>query len=107
MVSVSDRTRRRLPTALAGLGAVACVACCALPLLLAAGALSGAGWVITGRWLPAVAGLLIASAAVLWWTFRRRRHQQGCSGGAGCSCARRMTDHVATTLTIGSGPCWS
>jgi mercuric ion transport protein len=43
------------------------VACCALPLLLAAGALSGVGWAITGRWLPAVAGLLIASAGVLWW----------------------------------------
>ena len=107
MISVSDRTRWRLPTALAGLGAVACVACCALPLLLAAGAFSGAGWVITGRWLPAVAGLLIASAAVLWWTFRRRRHQQGCSGPSGMFLRSRMTYDVAAPLTVGSEPCWS
>lgn len=85
MTTVSDRTRRRRPTALAGLGAIACVACCALPLLLAAGALSGAGWAITGRWLPALAVLLIASVAVLWWFFRRH-HRQGCAGGAGCTC---------------------
>ena len=76
MTSVSDRTRGRLPTTLVGLGAVACVACCALPLLLAASALSGASSVITGRWLPAVAGLLIASVAALWWTVHRRVHQK-------------------------------
>ena len=81
-------TRRRLPTVLAGLAAAACVACCALPLLLAAGALSGVGWGITGQWLPALAVLLIASAGVLWWTSRRRRHRDGCSVGAGCSCGR-------------------
>lgn len=90
MTSVSDRTRRRLPTALAGLGAVACVACCALPLLLAAGALSGAGWAITGQWLPAVVGLLGASAAVMWWFFRRR-HQQGCAGGVRTPGQQRVT----------------
>ncbi len=88
--NVTDRAsaRRRLPTVLAGLAAVACVACCALPLLLAAEALSGVGWGITGQWLPALAVLLIASAGVLWWTSRRRRHRDGCSGGAGCSCGR-------------------
>jgi hypothetical protein len=80
-------TRRRLPTVLAGLAAAACVACCALPLLLAAGALSGVGWGITGQWLPALA-VLIASAGVVWWTSRRRHHRGGCSGGADCSCGR-------------------
>lgn len=86
--SDSVRTRRRLPLALAGLAAVACVACCALPLLLAAGAVSGVGWAMTGRWLPALAVLLIASAGVLWWSARRRRHQGGCAGGEGCSCGQ-------------------
>jgi hypothetical protein len=43
------------------------------------------GWAITGQRLPAIAGLLLASAAVQW-LFLRRRHQQGCAGGAGCSC---------------------
>jgi hypothetical protein len=51
----------------------------------AAGALSGAGWAITGQWLPAIAGLLLASAVVMWWVLRQR-HQEGCDGGAGCSC---------------------
>jgi hypothetical protein len=88
MTSLSGHIRRRLPTMLAGLAAVACVACCTLPLLLAAGALSGAGWLITGWWLPAVAGLFVASAGVLWWSFRRPRHVQSCSGGAGCSCGQ-------------------
>ena len=83
-----DRTRRRLPAALAALAAVACVACCALALLLAAGAVSGVGWAITGRWLPAIAVLLIASAGVLWWSARRHRHQGGCAGGEGCSCGQ-------------------
>jgi mercuric ion transport protein len=82
------RSRRRLPVALAGLAAIACVACCALPLLLAAGAVSGAGWAITGQWLPALAALLIASAGVLWWSARRHRHQSGCAGGEGCSCGQ-------------------
>lgn len=84
----SVRNRRRLPAALAGLAAVACIACCALPLLLTAGAVSGVGWAITGRWLPAIAVLLIASAGVLWWSARRHRHQGGCAGGKGCSCGQ-------------------
>lgn len=84
----SVRPRRRLPAALAGLAAVACVACCALPLLFAAGAVSGAGWAITGRWLPAIAVFLIASAGVLWWSARRHRHHGGCAGGDGCSCGQ-------------------
>ena len=94
--TTSVRTRRRLPVALAGLAAVACVACCALPLLLAAGAVSGAGWAITGRWLPAVAVLLIASAGVLWWSARRHRHQGGCAGGAGLLAAVRHDARVSS-----------
>lgn len=77
-----------MPTVLAGLGAIACVACCALPLLLAAGGLSGVGWAITGQWLPAIAVLLIASAAVLWWSARRHRHHGGCDGGKACACGQ-------------------
>ena len=84
----TGRTRRHLPTALAGLAAVACIACCALPLLLAAGAVSGVGCAVTGRWLPTIAVLLIASAAVLWWSARRHRHQGGGPGGDGCSCGQ-------------------
>ena len=82
------RTRPPLPMILAALAAVACVACCALPLLLAAGALSGAGWAITGQWLPALTVLLIGASGSLWWVMRRRRHLSGCPGGASWSCAK-------------------
>jgi hypothetical protein len=84
----SVRTRRRLPAALAGLAAVACVACCALPLLLAAGTVSGVGWAVTGRWLPAIGVLSIVAPGVLWWSARRHRHRGGCAGGQGCSCGQ-------------------
>jgi hypothetical protein len=76
-----------LPQHLAGLGAIACLACCALPALLAAGILAGAGWATTDRWLPAVAvGLLIAANGT-WHLTRRRgcRTNTGCQGGA-CAC---------------------
>ena len=76
--------RRRWASSVTGLAALACIACCALPLLLGAGALSGIGWAVTGQWLPAIAALLIAAAAIMWWT--AHRHARGCSGGAGCSC---------------------
>jgi hypothetical protein len=45
-------------------GVLACLACCAVPALLAAGILTGAGWAVAGRWLPAVAvGRLVAALA--------------------------------------------
>ena len=65
-------------------GSAGLFACCALPLLLAAGVLSGIGWAVTGQWMPAIAAWLIAAAAILWWS--AHRHARGCSGGAGCSC---------------------
>ena len=76
--------RRRWVSSVTGLAVLACIGCCALPLLLGAGALSGIGWAVTGQWLPAIAGLLIAAAAIMWWS--AHRHARGCSGGAGCSC---------------------
>lgn len=36
--------RRLLPSGLGGLTGLACALCCAIPLLLAAGILGGAGW---------------------------------------------------------------
>jgi hypothetical protein len=75
--------RRR---SLAGRGGVCGM--CALPLLLAAGVLSGAGWVVTGRRLPAIAALLIASDAALWWSARRHHHLAGC-------CTRLDPDNVS------------
>ena len=79
--AVSPARRRRLDVAFACLAAVGCVACCALPLLLDVGLVSGVGWAVTGRWLPVIAVLLIAAIGALEWAARRHRHQAGGSGG--------------------------
>lgn len=86
MPTLADRARRVLPASLAGLAGLACAACCAIPLLLTAGVLSGAGWAVAGSWLPGIAVALAALAGAAWWWARRRRHRHGCAGGAGCAC---------------------
>ncbi|MBB6348730.1 hypothetical protein ACWGH8_17295 [Nonomuraea muscovyensis] len=50
---------------------LACAACCALPLLIGAGLLTGAGAALAERMLLAIAGVLIAAAAGMWWLYRR------------------------------------
>lgn len=85
MPTLADRARRVLPSSLTSLAGLACVACCAIPLLLAAGVLSGAGWAAAGRWMPGVAVALAAAAGAAWWWARRRRHRARC-GGSGCAC---------------------
>jgi len=79
-------TRSKVSGALA---ALACAACCALPLLVAAGVLTGAGAAIARDALIAVSALLAAAALAMWWLHRRRsaRHaaQAGC-GTPGCDC---------------------
>jgi len=86
MPTVVDRVRRVLPSSLTGLAGLACAACCAIPVLLAAGVLSGAGWAAAGAWLPGVAVALTALAGGAWWWTLRRRHRAGCTGGSGCTC---------------------
>lgn len=78
--------RRLLPAGLTGLAGAACVACCAIPLLLAAGVLGGTGWAVAGTVLPGAAVGLAALAGLAWWWQVRRRHTSGCPGGPGCSC---------------------
>jgi mercuric ion transport protein len=79
--------RRVLPGGLGGLTGVACALCCAIPLLLAAGVLGGAGWALLGRVLPGVAVALAAATALAWWWAKRRpAHAAGCGGGD-CSCS--------------------
>ena len=50
---------------------LACAACCALPILIGAGLLTGAGAAPAEQTLPAVAAVLIATAAGEWWLHRR------------------------------------
>jgi mercuric ion transport protein len=81
MPTLADRVRRVLPSGLAGLAGLARAACCAIPLLLAAGAVSGAGWVMAGAWMPGIAVTLAAFAGAAWWRARRRRHRADCACG--------------------------
>lgn len=76
----------------AGLAALACAACCAIPLLIAAGILTGAGAAILQKTLIAVAGVLAAAAAGLWWLHQRRTARRTAPAGqagraASCGCA--------------------
>jgi hypothetical protein len=56
MPTLADRLRRLLPSRLTGQAGIACAACCVLPMLLAAGALPGAGWATVGDWMPGIDG---------------------------------------------------
>ncbi|GGN94380.1 hypothetical protein GCM10010112_83650 [Actinoplanes lobatus] len=85
MLSRADRARRLLPSGLTGLAGIACAACCLIPMLFAAGILSGAGWAVAGSWLPGITIALAAAAGGAWWWASRRRHRAGCAGG-GCAC---------------------
>lgn len=72
----SDVERRTHRSSWLVLGAVALpVLCCALPTLLAAGALTavGTGLAAHGFWLAAGPVLLIAGAMAGWWWLHRRR----------------------------------
>jgi mercuric ion transport protein len=88
MPPLPDRARRVLPTGLASLAGLACAACCAIPLMLAGGGLSAAGWAAAGTWIPGIAVALAALAGLAWWRARRRRRHQAssCPGGTGCAC---------------------
>jgi hypothetical protein len=87
MPALADRVRRLLPSGLTGLAAIGCAACCAIPALLAAGALSGAGWAVAGDWMPGVPIVLAVAAGGAWW-WRSRRQHTGCAGGD-CACQPR------------------
>lgn len=85
MTRTAERLRQLLPTSLGSMTGVACAACCAIPLLLAAGVLGGTGWAAAGRFMPGVAVGLAILTGLTWWASRRRTHTAGCRGG-GCSC---------------------
>jgi mercuric ion transport protein len=76
------------PTLRSRVTAAFAVLACALPLLIGAGLLTGAGAALAEQMLLAMAGLLIAAAAGMWWLHRRRAaraaHAAAVAGGGGC-----------------------
>jgi mercuric ion transport protein len=85
-----DRARNALPSGLALLGIGGCALCCALPLLLAAGVLSGGVATLLADWMPGVAAALVAAAALAWWWVSRRRGCASCGSNGACSCSRKV-----------------
>ena len=85
-MSVPDHRRADMSTPASSrisgvLAALACAACCALPVLIAAGLVSTAGAALLQQTLIAVAGVLAVAALGLWWLHRRRRAR-----ACGCGC---------------------
>lgn len=62
-----------------GLGAAACIACCAGPILAVLGGVSVAG--IASTWLIGSAGLVIAAFAAAAFVVIRRRRRRAVHGG--------------------------
>ncbi|MCI4078792.1 hypothetical protein MRQ86_00150 [Streptomyces sp. MMS21 TC-5] len=85
---VADPRPHRAPQALGGLAALACVACCALPVLITAGVVGAGAGAVVG-WLPALAVALAVLAAGTWW-YGQRHRPCSCSpkaaGQGGCGC---------------------
>lgn len=72
-----------------GLG-TACAACCAIPLLAAAGGLAALGsatWARADEFIPAaVLGAIAAGLASVWWWRKRKATRAGpCGCAASCS----------------------
>ncbi|GAA3788298.1 hypothetical protein GCM10022226_03630 [Sphaerisporangium flaviroseum] len=89
-----SRRRRLLPAGVTGLAALACAACCVLPVLLAAGVIGGAGAVALTNIMPMVALGLAGVTVLIWglaWFLRSRRRVTGCAGGDGCGCHSAKT----------------
>jgi hypothetical protein len=75
-----------------GIGAAACAACCAAPLL---GFLAATGlFTVAGLAAFGIAGLLVLVPAALWW-HRRRRAAQACASPA---------EPVAVPVELGPRP---
>jgi mercuric ion transport protein len=69
----------------AGLAALACAACCALPFLIAAGVLTGAGAAVAEKGLLITSGVLITGAGAMWFLQRRRNVRRAAAGESGCA----------------------
>jgi drug/metabolite transporter (DMT)-like permease len=75
-------TRSKVAGALA---ALACAACCVIPLLLAVGVLTGAGAALLQQTLLAVAAGLAVVALGTWWLHRRHSTRRVAAVQANCA----------------------
>src|ERR1700747_2721091 len=84
-----DRTAKRWGLPAIGLATLACVGCCALPLLAAGSIVGGGLAVLHDSCLAPVAIVLlvVGMAASALWIRRRLRAKGKCGDGADCECA--------------------
>ncbi|MCP2246395.1 hypothetical protein [Lentzea aerocolonigenes] len=75
----------------ASLAALACAGCCALPLLLPLGLVSGAGVAAATTGLFVVSTVLFGLAGLLWFVHHRRKARHACRGT--CSCTTSPDAH--------------
>lgn len=75
------------------LALLACVGCCALPYLIVAGVVTGAGAAFLQQALIAIAAGLGVLALSMWWLHRRRNAKRAAAAGelsgcgdANCAC---------------------
>jgi hypothetical protein len=70
------------------LAVLACVGCCAVPVLVPLGLLGGGAVAAATTGLTVVAGVLFAAAVLLWVLHRRTKRrataQHGCGDTCGC-----------------------
>jgi mercuric ion transport protein len=97
----ADRRPPRTTKAWASLSALACLACCLLPVLITAGAVGAGASVVVG-WLPALAFASATLAGATWWAVQRRRSCSCVSSavsGTGCGCGNRAHPEKSTHST--------
>ncbi|WP_406839617.1 hypothetical protein ACICHK_32105 [Streptomyces sp. AHU1] len=90
----ADSRPHKTSTALGGLAALACVACCALPVLITAGVVGAGAGVVVG-WLPAIAVVLAVLAVGTWWLGQRR---------PSCSCSPKSAGEGACGCNASDDP---
>jgi hypothetical protein len=99
--------RHRAAGLLAWLAGAACVACCALPALVAAGLLGG-GALAAAAWLPKVAVVLAGAAIAVFGRSRWKRSRAAGSGhgctGSSCGCGTTNGDQATVEVSIRSRP---
>jgi hypothetical protein len=100
-----ERNAKRWGLPAIGLAALACVGCCALPLL-AAGSIVGSGVaVLHDSCLAPLAILLLvvgAAAAAIW--IRRIRTKGKCGDGADCGCPSDLEPEMLQPNMFRPGP---
>ena len=100
-----ERNAKRWGLPAIGLAAVACVGCCALPLLAAGSIVGGGLAVLHDSCLAPVAIVLLVvgvAAAVIW--IRRIRTKDRCGDGADCGCPSAPKADMLEPNMFGPGP---